>query len=212
MQPPSVERFAQTLEKVCISTVESGRMTKDLALLIGPNQNWMTTQQFLDAVDHELKATLTHRKDHVTMQSTHKTCGRENTKNTKICLNPTLLGVLRSATGQHWVARREDQRAVLSLCQRHTIPELLARVLTGRNIGLDQAPDYLIPRLRNSLPDPFGLRDMENAATIIADRVQKKAPIGLLTDYDVDGATSAGLMIRYLNALGVPDIVPCPGP
>ena len=55
---PPVEHFAQTLEKVCISTVESGRMTKDLALLIGPDQAWMTTRQFLDAIDHELKAVL----------------------------------------------------------------------------------------------------------------------------------------------------------
>ncbi len=55
---PVVEQFAQTLEKACISTVENGHMTKDLALLIGPNQDWMTTRQFLDAVDHELKAAL----------------------------------------------------------------------------------------------------------------------------------------------------------
>jgi isocitrate dehydrogenase len=51
---PEVERFAATLERVCIETVESGRMTKDLALLIGPDQPWLTTQQFLDAVASEL--------------------------------------------------------------------------------------------------------------------------------------------------------------
>ena len=122
----------------------------------------------------------------------------------------TLLGVRDSASGRHWIQRREDQRAVLALCQRHTIPELLARVLIGRNIGLDQASDYLTPRLRNSLPDPFGLQDMENAATVIADRVEKKATIGLLTDYDVDGATSASLMIRYLHALGCPTLFHVP--
>ncbi len=122
----------------------------------------------------------------------------------------TLLGVLNSATGQHWIHRHEDERTVLALCQRHTIPELLARVLAGRHIGLDQAPDYLTPRLRNSLPDPFGLCDMENAATIIADMIGKKAPIGLLTDYDVDGATSASLMIRYLDALGCPMVFRVP--
>lgn len=44
---PDVERFAQTLEKVCVRTVESGFMTKDLAILIGPNQPWLTTKQFL---------------------------------------------------------------------------------------------------------------------------------------------------------------------
>ncbi len=121
-----------------------------------------------------------------------------------------LLGVGDSATGRCWIGRREDERAVLALCQRHNIPELLAQVLVGRHIGLDQAADYLTPRLRNSLPDPFGLCDMESAATIIADQVEKKATIGLLTDYDVDGATAAGLMIRYLQALGCPTLFHVP--
>jgi isocitrate dehydrogenase len=47
---PEVTRFAETLEKVCIDTVESGKMTKDLALLIGPDQAWMTTEQFFEAI------------------------------------------------------------------------------------------------------------------------------------------------------------------
>ncbi len=48
--------FAKTLEEVCIETVEGGQMTKDLALLIGPDQPWLTTEQFLDALDQGLKA------------------------------------------------------------------------------------------------------------------------------------------------------------
>ena len=48
-------QFAETLEKVCVSTVEAGQMTKDLAILIGPDQNWMTTNQFLDALDQNLQ-------------------------------------------------------------------------------------------------------------------------------------------------------------
>ncbi len=53
---PEVEKFAATLEKVCIDTVEGGKMTKDLALLIGPDQPWLTTEQFLDALDQGLQA------------------------------------------------------------------------------------------------------------------------------------------------------------
>ena len=47
-------RFAQTLEKVCIDTVEAGHMTKDLALLVGPDQAWLTTTGFLDKIDENL--------------------------------------------------------------------------------------------------------------------------------------------------------------
>lgn len=53
---PDVVKFAETLEKVCIETVEAGSMTKDLAILIGPDQGWMTTQQFLAKLDENLKA------------------------------------------------------------------------------------------------------------------------------------------------------------
>jgi isocitrate dehydrogenase len=52
---PQVQKFAETLEKVCVDTVESGFMTKDLALLISPDQTWMTTRQFLDKLDQNLK-------------------------------------------------------------------------------------------------------------------------------------------------------------
>jgi len=52
---PDVVRFAETLEKVCIDTVEDGKMTKDLALLIGPDQPWMTTEQFFEAIVQNLE-------------------------------------------------------------------------------------------------------------------------------------------------------------
>ncbi len=55
---PDLQGFAETVEKVCIATVESGAMTKDLALLIGPDQPWLTTQQFLDKVDGNLEQAL----------------------------------------------------------------------------------------------------------------------------------------------------------
>jgi isocitrate dehydrogenase len=52
---PEVERFAQTLERVCVQTVESGKMTKDLALLVGPDQRWQTTQEFLASIAENLE-------------------------------------------------------------------------------------------------------------------------------------------------------------
>jgi isocitrate dehydrogenase len=55
---PEVVEFAETLERVCIETVESGKMTKDLALLVGGDQKWLTTQEFLDAIDENLRAAM----------------------------------------------------------------------------------------------------------------------------------------------------------
>ena len=56
---PAVSEFAETLERVCIETVESGKMTKDLAILVGPDQPWQTTQDFLASIDENLRAAMT---------------------------------------------------------------------------------------------------------------------------------------------------------
>ena len=53
---PDVVKFAEALEQVCVETVEGGQMTKDLAVLIGRDQKWLTTEQFLDALDAGLRA------------------------------------------------------------------------------------------------------------------------------------------------------------
>ena len=55
---PEVVRFAETLERVCVETVEAGKMTKDLAILVGPEQAWMTTEQFFEAIVHNLEAAM----------------------------------------------------------------------------------------------------------------------------------------------------------
>jgi isocitrate dehydrogenase len=54
-QTPAVGEFAQTLERVCVQTVENGSMTKDLALLIGPDQAWQSTEEFLACIDEGLQ-------------------------------------------------------------------------------------------------------------------------------------------------------------
>ena len=58
---PEVTRFAQTLERVCVETVESGKMTKDLALLVGPDEPWQTTQEFLASIDENLRKAMAER-------------------------------------------------------------------------------------------------------------------------------------------------------
>jgi isocitrate dehydrogenase len=57
-ETPDVVRFGETLERVCVETVESGQMTKDLAILVGPEQAWLTTEQFFEAVVRNLEAAM----------------------------------------------------------------------------------------------------------------------------------------------------------
>jgi len=121
-----------------------------------------------------------------------------------------VLGVERSLTGKRWRSRLADERAAVALAQTLGIPEIVARVLAGRGIDAAQAETYLNPTLRALLPDPSRLIDMDAAAQRIVRAITAGETIGVLGDYDVDGATASALIVRFLGALGraVPVYIP----
>ena len=112
------------------------------------------------------------------------------------------LGVQRSACGRRWRARGEagDEAALMS--QRLGLPEIIGRLLAQRGIGLAEAPQFLAPRLRDQLPDPAQLRDMAPAVARLVRAVCDREKIVVFGDYDVDGATSAALLLRFFAAVG----------
>jgi single-stranded-DNA-specific exonuclease len=122
------------------------------------------------------------------------------------------LGVESSATGRSWRDRldeRGDARA-LAIAQRHDLPELLARILAGRNVEVDAVDAFLDPTLKRSMPDPDVLTAMKEAAERLADAVTCNESIAIFGDYDVDGATSAALLARYLRQCGIDPIIHIP--
>ncbi|MER2519066.1 MAG: single-stranded-DNA-specific exonuclease RecJ [Bdellovibrionales bacterium] len=112
------------------------------------------------------------------------------------------LGVARSFTGRRWVARASDERLALALAQRHALPDILARSLASRGIGLGDAEAFLAPKLREVLPDPYRLKDMEAAALRMVVAVMGAERVAVFGDYDVDGATSSALLMRFSQAVG----------
>ena len=112
------------------------------------------------------------------------------------------LGVERSFLGKRWEERLGDPRAALMLSQRLGLPEMVGRVLAARGVGPDQAERFLDPRLRDHLPDPSRLKDMDAAVERLAAAVMGGEGIAVFGDYDVDGATSAALLTRFLRAAG----------
>jgi single-stranded-DNA-specific exonuclease len=115
---------------------------------------------------------------------------------------PGFLGVERSLSGKRWEARLGEDRLARMLAQRLNLPEVVGRVMAGRGVGLESAEAYLNPSLKTDLPNPDRFQDMAAAAERVADAVQDGEPIAVLADYDVDGATSAALLRRFLRALG----------
>lgn len=115
---------------------------------------------------------------------------------------PALLGVTRSFTGRRWQQVPLDERLALALAQSRGLPDMVARALAARGVGLDTVDGFLEPTLRTMLPDPFHLKGMDRAARRIADAVTAGERVAVFGDYDVDGATSAALFIRFLRAAG----------
>ena len=118
-------------------------------------------------------------------------------------MSQAFLGVGRSCTGRLWLARPYEERVAQALSQRHGVSDLVARSLSARGVGLDEASSFLEPKLRDLLPDPSRFKDMDKAAARFAEAVKHGEKIAVFGDYDVDGATSSALLLRFTRALGV---------
>ncbi len=115
-----------------------------------------------------------------------------------------ILGVQRSVLGRRWISRGGDDRLGLALAQRLSVPEIVGRMMAARGIDLDSAASFLNPTLRDLLPDPARLQDMDAAAARLVAAIQGGEKIAVFGDYDVDGATSSALLHRFFSAIGVP--------
>jgi single-stranded-DNA-specific exonuclease len=122
------------------------------------------------------------------------------------------LGVERSATDRAWRDRLDDRAnaRALAMVQRHGLPELLARIVAGRGIGVEEVKEYLAPSLKRLMPDPYVVTDMERAAMRIADALERGESIAIFGDYDVDGATSAALLAGFLRTAGAEPLIHIP--
>ncbi|PPE79006.1 single-stranded-DNA-specific exonuclease RecJ [Kaistia algarum] len=89
------------------------------------------------------------------------------------------------------------------MAQRDEIPELVARVMAGRGVRIEDAAIFLAPTLRALMPDPSTLTDMDVAAARIADAVVADESVAIFGDYDVDGASSSALLARFLGSQGI---------
>ncbi|MGE0736587.1 MAG: single-stranded-DNA-specific exonuclease RecJ [Alphaproteobacteria bacterium] len=117
-------------------------------------------------------------------------------------MDAPFLGVERSLLGKIWRTRGGDERAALTLSQRLDLPEIVGRILAARGVGVDEAPAFLAPTLRQALPDPSHLLDLDKAVARLVAALKAREPVAVFGDYDVDGATSAALLARYFAAVG----------
>ncbi len=117
---------------------------------------------------------------------------------------PAFLNVESSLTGRRWVAPAiEVDRAAEAMAQQTALPRPVCQVLARRGVTAQDAPGFLAPALRDLLPDPRSLKDMERAAARLLNAVRTRERIAVFADYDVDGGASAAQLIVWLREFGL---------
>jgi single-stranded-DNA-specific exonuclease len=115
-----------------------------------------------------------------------------------------------SVTNRKWNLRTIDDHLVAAIARTHGLSEIVASLLVARGVLLENVEDFLQPTLRNALPDPSHLLDMDKAAVRVANAITNHEKTAIFGDYDVDGATSSALLARYFHAVAVKPIIYIP--
>ena len=99
-----------------------------------------------------------------------------------------------SVTGKNWILKEYDQEKIVYLKDNFFLDEIIAKLLVLRNIKNEDIKSFLNPSIKNFLPDPSNLLDMEKSSLRTLKAINNKEKIGIFGDYDVDGASSTALL------------------
>jgi single-stranded-DNA-specific exonuclease len=116
---------------------------------------------------------------------------------------PSALRVSQSFSGRPWVWRARDDEKARRLAEDAKLSLTLAHLLVGRGITPETVGEYLRPTMRHWLPEPFLLKDMEQAVARTRAAIEAKEKIAVFGDYDVDGSTSTAILSGFLKSIGV---------
>ncbi|MCB9991352.1 MAG: single-stranded-DNA-specific exonuclease RecJ [Rhodospirillales bacterium] len=113
------------------------------------------------------------------------------------------LNVERSLSEARWVLPQAEQELVAQIAQQYGLPEIVARLLTARGVAPEQVESFLYPKLAQHFPDPFSLKGMRALADDLAAAIEAGRKIAVFGDFDVDGATSTAILVRFFRHLGI---------
>ncbi|MEO0347831.1 MAG: single-stranded-DNA-specific exonuclease RecJ [Pseudomonadota bacterium] len=112
-----------------------------------------------------------------------------------------------SVKGIEWQLAPSNERDILMYSQKFNLPPISAQLLASKSLNLDEATNFLQPKIKNLLPDPSILLDLDKAVAIIIKAINEKQKIVIFGDYDVDGATSSALLYRVLSQITDPKLL-----
>ena len=108
---------------------------------------------------------------------------------------------MSSVLGKDWVSKTYNEESVNFLKDNLNLSEITSKLIAIRKIKVSDVNLFLKPKIKNLIPDPFILKDMEKAVSRTVESIQKKNKIGIFGDYDVDGATSSALLGNFFKSI-----------
>ena len=109
-----------------------------------------------------------------------------------------------SVTGKNWELKEVDNKKILQLTEQFSISYILSRLLVIRKIKPEKIESFLNPKIKNIIPNPNILKDMDIAVSYILNIILEKKTIGIFGDYDVDGASATALLINFFKKIQQP--------
>jgi len=106
-----------------------------------------------------------------------------------------------SVSGKKWIFRKFDDIDIKKYSENYFLSEIVAKLLSIRKKNINNIKFFLNPTIKNLLPNPMQMKDMNNAVNRTFESIKKKELIGIFGDYDVDGATSTALLARYFFSI-----------
>jgi len=120
------------------------------------------------------------------------------------------LGVKQSIRAQAWVGRLKEPRNALAISQRFDLPEIVGRILAGRDVGLDEVDVWLNPTLRDLMPAPETVVDLVKGSKRLVEAICQNEQIAIIGDYDVDGISSTSILLEFLTSAGAKPLTHIP--
>lgn len=108
-----------------------------------------------------------------------------------------------SLGGNIWQQSKVDEGAVERMALAYNLPQHLARLLCVRGVAFNEVNNFINPKVQNLMPDPYVLKDMQKAVERVAAAVMNGEKIGIIGDYDVDGATSTSELTKFFRQVGI---------
>ena len=106
-----------------------------------------------------------------------------------------------SVSGKSWIFKKFNYSDIKKYSEEYSLNEIAAKLISIRKKNIQDVGLFLNPTIKNLLPNPLSLKDMQNAIERTYQSIKKRELIGIFGDYDVDGATSTALLTRYFLSI-----------